>query len=168
MYMCRDVSCVVVKGCLLWTVHSLGKTLLVFVLLHIVLQGQTCLLLPVFLDFLLWIPVPYDEMDIFVSVCVCVCVCVCVLVLEGLVVFHRTSQLQLICHQWLGHRLGLLWCWMVCFGNELRSFCCFWSYTQVLHFRLLLTLRATSFLLMDSCPPVVDKMVIWIKVSHNK
>ena len=30
--------------------HSLGKTLLVFSLLHSVLQGQICLLLQVFLD----------------------------------------------------------------------------------------------------------------------
>ena len=34
--------------------HSLGKTLLVFALLHSVLQGQICLLLQVFLDFLLF------------------------------------------------------------------------------------------------------------------
>ena len=40
------------------TVHSLGKTLLAFVLLHFVLQGQTCLLLQVSLDFLLCIPIP--------------------------------------------------------------------------------------------------------------
>ena len=33
--------------------RSLGKTLLVFALLHSVLQGQICLLLQVFLDFLL-------------------------------------------------------------------------------------------------------------------
>ena len=30
------------------------------------------------------------------------------LVLEGLVVLHRTVQLQLLHHEWLGHRLGLL------------------------------------------------------------
>ena len=41
------------SGCLLWPVHSLGKTLLVFALLHSILQGQICLLLQVFLDFLL-------------------------------------------------------------------------------------------------------------------
>ena len=32
------------RGCLLWPVHSLGKTLLAFALLHFVLQGQICLL----------------------------------------------------------------------------------------------------------------------------
>ena len=31
--------------------HSVGKTLLVFALLHSVFQGQICLLLQVFLDF---------------------------------------------------------------------------------------------------------------------
>ena len=30
------------------------------------------------------------------------------LVLEGLVGLHRTVQLQLLQHYWLGHRLGLL------------------------------------------------------------
>ena len=59
-----------------------------------------------------------------------------VLVQEGLVGLHRTDQLQLLQHDWLGHRLGLLWYWMVCLGNEPRSFCHFWDYTQVLHFRL--------------------------------
>ena len=45
MSMCRVFSCVVGRGCLLWPVHFLGKTLLVFVLLHSVFQGQICLLL---------------------------------------------------------------------------------------------------------------------------
>ena len=53
MSMCRVVSCVVGGGCLLWPVHSLGRTLLAFDLLHCVLQGQICLLLQVSLDFLL-------------------------------------------------------------------------------------------------------------------
>ena len=44
------------------------------------------------------IPVPYNEKNIFWGV----------LVLEGLVVLHRTVQLQLLYHEWLGHRLGLL------------------------------------------------------------
>ena len=53
MSMCRVFSCVVGRGCLLWPVHFLGKTLLVFALLNSVCQGQICLLLQVFLDFLL-------------------------------------------------------------------------------------------------------------------
>ena len=53
MSMCRVVSCVVGRGCLLWPLCSLGKTLLAFAVLHSVVQGQTCLLLQVILDFLL-------------------------------------------------------------------------------------------------------------------
>ena len=53
MSMCRVFSCVVGRGCLLWPVHSLGKTLLAFALFHFVLQGQTCLSLQVSLNFLL-------------------------------------------------------------------------------------------------------------------
>ena len=63
------------------------------------------------------IPAPYDEKDVFLGG----------LVLEGLVGLHRTFQLQLLQHYWLRYRLGLLWCWMVCLGNEQRSFCCFWD-----------------------------------------
>ena len=48
-----------------------------------------------------------------------------VLVLEGLVGLHRIVQLHLLQHQWLGHRLGILWCWMVCLGNQYRSFLSF-------------------------------------------
>ena len=53
MSMCSVFSCVVVRGCLLWPVRSLGRSLLAFALLHSVLQGQTCLLLQVFLACLL-------------------------------------------------------------------------------------------------------------------
>ena len=44
------------------------------------------------------IPVPYNKEDIFWEV----------LVLGGLVGLHRTVQLQLPQHYWLGHKLGLL------------------------------------------------------------
>ena len=51
MSMCRVFSCVVGSGCLLWPVCSLGRTWLAFALIHSVLQGQICLLLQEFLDF---------------------------------------------------------------------------------------------------------------------
>ena len=79
MSMCRVFSCVVGKGCLLWPVHSLGRTLLAFALLHSVLQGQICLLLQVFLDFLLLHSSQLQWKDIFFWV----------LILEGLVGLHR-------------------------------------------------------------------------------
>ena len=44
MSMCRVFACVVGRGCFLWPVHFLGKTLLVFALLHSIFQGQICLL----------------------------------------------------------------------------------------------------------------------------
>jgi len=56
-----------------------------------------------------------------------------VLVLEVFVRLHKTIQLQRLQHYWSGHRLGLLWYWMVCLGNEWRSFCHFWDCILVLH-----------------------------------
>ena len=77
----------------------LDKTLLAFALLHFVLQGQTCLLFQVSLDFLLLHSNPlWWTGHLFL-----------VLFLEGLVDIHRISKLQLLQHQWLGHRLELLW-----------------------------------------------------------
>ena len=126
MSMYRVFSCVVGRGCLLWPVHSLGKTLLAFALLHSVLQGQICLLFQVFIHFLLLhsSPLYWKGHPFWVSV------------IEGLVGLHRTVQLQLLQHYWLGLRLGLLWYWMVCPGNKQRSFCRFWDCIQVLHFGL--------------------------------
>ena len=74
--MCRFVSCVVDRGCLLWPMHSIGNSLLGFALLHFVLHGQTCLLLQVSLDFLLLHSSPLWWKG-HLCVCVCVCVCVC-------------------------------------------------------------------------------------------
>ena len=143
MSMCRGCSCVVGRGYLLWPVHSLHRTPLAFSLLHSVLQSQICLLLQVFLDLLLlhssflkW------KGHLF-----------WVLVLEGLVGLHRTVQFQRLQCYWSGHRLRLLWYWVVCLGNEQRIFCRFWGCIQSTAFwTLLLTMLATPFLLRDSCP----------------
>ena len=84
-----------------------------------------CLLLQVSLDFLLFHSNPlWWKGRLFL-----------VLVLEGLAGIHRTGQLHLLWHQWLGHTLGFLWCWMVCLGKEPRSFVFLWLH-QVLQFRL--------------------------------
>ena len=67
------------------------KTVLAFDLLHFVLQGQTCLLLQVSLDFLLLHSNPlYRKGHLFFLE----------LVLDGLVGLHRTVQLQLLQHYW--------------------------------------------------------------------
>ena len=117
-------SCVVGRGCLLWPMRSLGKTLLAFALLHSILQGQICLLLQVFLAFLLLHSSPLQWKGHLLGV----------FILEGLVGLHGT--IQLLQHWWSGHRLGLLWYWMVCIGNEQRSFCHFWDCNQILNFGL--------------------------------
>ena len=119
-------STLVARRCLVCPVYSLGQTLLAFSLLHFVLQGQTCLLLQVFLNFLLLHCNPlWWKWHLF-----------WVLVLEDLIGLHTAVQLQLLWHQWLGHRLGLLWHWMVCLGIEQRSFCHFWDCNQLPHFGL--------------------------------
>ena len=88
------------------------------------------------------IPILCDEKDLFFSV----------LVLESVVRLHCTNQIQLLQHQWLGHRLGLLWYWIVCLGIVTRSFCHFEVLPSTTFQTLLLTVRATPFLLKDSCP----------------
>ena len=80
---------------------------------------------------------------------------------------HRTVQLQLLQHYWLGHRLGLLWYWMVCLGNEQRSFCRFWDCIQVLHFRSFVDHDGYSISSEGFLPAVVDIMVIWVKFTHS-
>ena len=73
------------------------------------IQGQTCLLLQVSLDFLLLhcSPLWWQEHLFWV------------LVLEGLIDLHRS--VQLLQHYRLGHRLGLPWYWMVCLRNRDHS-----------------------------------------------
>ena len=75
-----------------------------------------------------------------------------VLVLEVVIDYYKTSQLQLIPHQCLGNRLVFLCCWMICLGIEPKAFCHFWDCTQVVHFGLLLAMTAVPFLLRDSFP----------------
>ena len=114
-------------------------------------QGQTCLLLQVSLDFLLWHSNPL-WWKAYLSL---------LLVLEGLIGLHRTVQLWLLRHQWLRHRLGLLWYWMVCLGNE-PILLLPWKRTDIIQSflrlhpstafqTLLFTVRAIPFLLRDSC-----------------
>ena len=83
------------------------------------------------------------------------------LILEGLVGLHRTVQLQLLQHYWLGHTLELLWYWMVCLGNEQRSFC---SIILRLHpstaFWTLVDYDDYSISSKEFLPTVVDIMVI--------
>jgi len=58
---CRAFSCVVGRGCLLWPVHSLGKNLLAFALLHFVLKAKFARYSRYHLTFYFCIPVPHNE-----------------------------------------------------------------------------------------------------------
>ena len=115
------------------------QSLLAFDLLVLYSKAKCACYLRYFLTSYFCIPVPYNEKDIFFGV----------LILEGLVGFHRTVQLQFLKNYWSGHRLGLLWYWMVCLGNKqivlsflrLNPRTAFWT--------LLLTMMATPFLLRD-------------------
>ena len=152
MSMCRVFSCIVGRGCLLWPVRSLGKTLLAFALFHFGLQSQICLLLQVSIYFLLLHSSPlWWKGHLFWE-----------LVLEGLVGLHRTVQLQLLQHYWLGHRLGLPWYWMVSLGNKQIILSFMRLHQSTSFWTLLLTMMATPFL-----PTVVDIMVIWVKFTHS-
>ena len=118
----------------------LAKLCYFFTLLHFVLQDQICLLLKISLIFLLLLSSPqWRKAHLFL-----------VLVLEGLVGLHGTIQHQLLQHCWSGDRLGLPWYWMVCLGNKDHSVV-FETAPKSLE-NLLLTMRATPFLLRDSCP----------------
>ena len=153
MSMCRAFSCVVGRRCLLWPVYSLGNSIsLGPASFHTPRPNLPVSWLPIFC-----IPVPYNEKDIFFWV----------LVLKNLVSLRRTVQLQLLQHYWWGHRLGLPWYWVVCLGNERRSFCHFWDCIQVLHFRLFCWPRWYSISSKWFLPLVVDIMVIRVKFSHS-
>ena len=140
MFMCRVFSSVVGRGCLLWPAHSLGRTLLRLCPASFRIPRPNLPVTPG----VSWLPTftfqsPVMKRTYFLSVNS-----------KRSFGLHRTAQLQLLQYYWLRHRLGLPWYWMVCLGNEQRSFCHFWDCIQVLHFGLLLTMMATPFLLRDS------------------
>ena len=123
---CVESSPVLLEESICYDQCVLLEKLLAFALLHFILQGQTCLLTLS----TSWLSTFAFQSPMMIRTSFLV------IVLEGLVGLHRINHFWLVQHQWLGHRLGLLWCWMVCPGNELRSFCCFWDCTQVLHLKL--------------------------------
>ena len=139
-----ESSRVVGRGCLLWQVRSLGKTLRLCPASFCsprpnlpVTPGISWLLLlhssPLWWKgHLFW-----------------------VLVLEGLVGLHRTVKLKFLQHYWSEHRLGLPWYWIFCLGNEQRTFCCFWDCIQVLHFWLLFDYDGCSISSKGFLPTVV-------------
>ena len=158
MSMCGIISCVAGRGSLLWSVHSLGKTLLAFALLHFVFQGQTCLLLHVSLDCPLLHSSPlWWKGYLFL-----------VLVLEDLGGLHRTV--------WLFSFFGISgW------GKDLDYCDVEWFALEMNWVHFVAFEIAPKYCISDSCvdcegyfissngflPTVVDIMVIWIKFTHS-
>ena len=156
MFICRVFSCVVGRGCLLWPVHPLNKTVSLCPA-SFCTPRPNLLLLQVSLDFLLSYSSPlWWKGRRFL-----------VLVLEGLVGLHRTGQLQLLRHQWLGHRLGFLWYWRVCLGDEPRPFCRCWDCTRRYISESSVDHEGSSAASKWFLPTVVDRMVIWVKFTHS-
>ena len=104
---CIDFSFVVGRVCLLGPVHSLGKILLAFALLRFYSKAKYACYSRYLLTSYHCIPVPCDVKDIFFGVS------------------SRKSCKSTDNHSTpaspalvVGARLGLLWYWMVCLGNE--------------------------------------------------
>ena len=123
---------------------SLDRTLLVFALLHSSLQGQTCLLFQISLDFLLYLSISYDEKDIFFFI-------------EPVnFSFFGISGWGIV---------RLLWRWRVCLGNKDHSIV---FQTAPKHCILdFIVCKGYSISSKGFLSTVVDLTVIWIKFSHS-
>ena len=80
---------------------------------------------------------------------------------------HRTVQLQLLQRYWLGHRLGLLWYWMVCLGNEQRYSVVFEIASKYCISDSFVDYEGYSISSKGFLPTVVDIMVIWVTFTHS-
>ena len=156
MRMCRAISCVVGRGCLLRPVHPLGKTVSLC-LVSFCTPGQTYLLLQVSLTSYFCIPVHYDEKDVFF----------CVSILEGLEIFTEPFNFSFFSISDWG--IDLDYCDIQCFALETNR-----NHSVILEI-------APKYCILDSfvdydgyfisskgfLPTVVDIMVIWIKFAHS-
>ena len=77
------------------------------------------------------------------------------------------SSFYFLWHYWLGLRLGLQCYWMVCLGNESRSFCCFLRLHPSTIFMTFVVNEAYTISFLGFLPTVVNLMVIWIKFTHS-
>ena len=157
MSTCRAVSWVLGKGCLIWPVCSLDKTPLAFILASFCTPRPNLTVISV----ISWLPTvafqyPMMKRTSFLA-----------LVLDGLIGLPRTIQLQLLRHYCLGHRLGLLGYWMVCLGNEQRSFCHFWDCTKYCISDSFVDHDGHSISSKGFLPTVVDIMLTWIKFARS-
>ena len=155
MSMCRVFSCVVGRGCLLWPVHFLGKTLLVFALLHSAFQGQICLILQMIPDFLLLHSSPlWQRGHLFFGVS-----------------FRRSCRSSLK-HSAFSALVAGAHTWITVILNGLP-----WKRTEIIllflrcypstTFRTLVDYDGYSISSKGFLPAVVDIMVIWVKFIHS-
>ena len=158
MSMCRVFSCVGGRGCLLWPVHSLGKTLLAFALLHFVFPRPNLPVTPG----ISWLPTFAFQSP----------------VMKRKSLFfdvssrrscwsswnHSTSvSLALVigAQTWITVMLnGLSWKWTeITFGFEIApKYCISNSFVDYEGY----SISSKGFL-----PIVVDTVVIWIKFTHS-
>ena len=153
MSMCRVVSSVFGRRCLLWPVRSFVRTLLGICPTSFCTPRSN---LPITAG-ISWLPTFASQSPILKSISFLM------IVLEGLVCLHRAIQLQLLWHSWLGHKLGLL--------NSL-----FWKWTEIslsflrLHpsnsYQTLVGYEGYSISSKGFLPTIVYIMVIWIKFSQ--
>ena len=154
MSMCRVFCCVVGKGCLLWPVHSWQNSISLCPASFCIPRPN----LPV-TPGVYWLPTFAFKSDIMKRTSF-------LLVLAGLEGLHRTIQLQLLQHYWLGHRLGLPWYWMVCLGNRDHSVI-FETASKYCISDFFVDHDGYSIYSKGFLPTVVDIMVIWVKFTHS-
>ena len=86
-----------------------------------------------------------------------------VLVLKSVVGLHRTVQLQ---HYWLGHRLGLLWCWRLALEMNRDHSVVFEIASKYCLSDSFVDYEGYSISSKGFLPTVIDIMVIWVKFAH--
>ena len=156
MSMCRVFSYVVGRGCLRWSVHSLGKIVSLCLATFYTSRPN----LPA-TPAISWLPTfafqsPKMKRILF---------WVLVLGFRGL---HRIIQLQLLQYYQSGHRLGLLWYWMVCLGKKQRSFVVSETASKFCISHSFVDYDGYSIYSKGFLPTVlVDIMVIWVKFTHS-
>ena len=67
----------------------------------------------------------------------------------------------------MGHRLGLLWYWVICLGNKQRSFCHIWDCIQIYILDSFVDSEGYFISSVGFLPTVVDIMVILVKFTHS-
>ena len=142
MSMCRVFSCVFGRGCLLWLVHSLGKILLAFALLHSLSKVKFACYSKCFLTSYFCFPVPYNEKDI----------CFWTLILEGLMGFIELFNFSFL--SITGWGIDLDYCDIECFVLERNRdhSVVFEIASKYCILNSFVTMRAIPFFLRDSFP----------------